>query len=263
MNCLEFRRRLGSEPASIEPRFNAHRESCLHCSAAQARAFEFEGRLQRAVLVPVPTGLADRILLAQTTTARREQRVRHRHVAALFAAAACVIVAFTYVHRSEQLAMPLSELVVEHVLHHERHAVEQRDPVPKSLVEVAFARRGAALANVPDGISYVHECPVGPYSTVHMVMPESSGPVSVVYVADPAQRERRDFESGGMRGREVPLGSGALIMLAADDRGFDDIERAWKGALGNGVAQSAVFLREATPAASPIRAEWSAPTAAP
>lgn len=263
MNCLEFRRRLGSEPACIDSRFSAHRESCPHCSAAQARAFEFEARLQQAVRVPVPAGLADRILLAQITSARREQRHRHRRVAALFAAAACVIVAFTYVHRTEQRAMPLSELVVEHVLHHEPYAIEQRNPVPKSLVNLAFAHRGIALANVPDGISYVHECPVGPYSTVHMVMAQSSGAVSVVYVADPAQRERRDFESGSMRAREVPLGSGALVMVAANEGGFDAVELAWKGALGDGVAQSAAMVRPRGHAASPVRAEWAAPIAAP
>ena len=67
MNCLEFRRRLGSEPASTLGSFVAHRAECPSCAAAQTRADEFEERIRRAVSVPAPSNLADRILLAQIT----------------------------------------------------------------------------------------------------------------------------------------------------------------------------------------------------
>ena len=42
MNCLEFRRRLGSEPECSLALFIAHRDECPSCAAALARAEEFD-----------------------------------------------------------------------------------------------------------------------------------------------------------------------------------------------------------------------------
>ena len=77
-----------------------------------------------------------------------------------------------------------------------------------------------------------------------MVMPESGGAVSVFYVADPPSRERVDFDKDGMHGREVPMGNGALVMLASDDRDFNAIETVWKSALIDGVARSSLQMPE-------------------
>jgi hypothetical protein len=236
VNCLEFRRRLGSDPGSNDAAFVAHRESCVGCAAAYVRAQEFEQRMQHAFAVSVPSTLADRILLAQTTGARRQQRRRSRGVAVIFAAAACLVIVLSLAYRTELRAQPLGDLVVEHVLHHEPEAVLARAPIDKQRVSAAFADRGVAPAQIPDGISYVHECPVGPYRTVHMVMPAASGAVSVVYVVDDPPRERRDFQRDGMHGRELPLGDGALVMVAGNDRDFDAVERAWTTAWNGGVA---------------------------
>lgn len=265
MNCLEFRRRLGSEPMSTEPEFVAHRESCPHCAAASDRAFEFETRLSRAVKVPVPNGLAERILLAQTTDARQQQRRNRRGFTALLAAAACVVITVALVARDgEEGGMPMVDQVVEHVLHHEPLAIASVGSVASAAVSAAFASRGVAVDTVPDGISYVHECPVGPFRTVHMVMPSAQGAVSVVYVADVDARERRNSQRSDMRVREVPLGRGALVMVAGDDRGFDAVEHAWTAAFADSIAhtetRATMRSRERAHIASP---RSSTPLAAP
>ena len=242
MNCLEFRRQLGIDPRCRDSAFLAHRDSCPACAAACARALAFDADLERAMARAVPEGLADRIVLAQTTAervaqtsaeraapARRLQRGR-RLAAALALAASLVLVVFG-VHRGQQRATPLVDLVLEHVLHHEPHATESRIALGNDVVGAAFASRGVPLVSMPEGISYVHECPVGPYRTVHMVMPEGDGAVSVVYVADPDRRDRRESTRGGMRALEVPMGNGALVMVAADTRGFERIEKAWRAAV--------------------------------
>lgn len=241
MNCLEFRRHLGSEPASSLEAFVAHRDSCPHCAAASARADGLELRLQRAIYVPVPQTLSDRILLAQTTENRQvaRSRKRRRGLSVLAVAAAASIVIALIALPGRQPAVPrLGNLVVEHLHHHEVGRSETGSQVGDQAVIDAFAARGVTLAAVPQGVHYVHLCPAGPYRTVHMVMPEHSGAVSVFYVADPPSRENVNFEKDGMRGREVPLGDGALVMLASEDRDFDAIETVWKSALIDGVAHS-------------------------
>lgn len=240
MNCLEFRRRLGSEPSCTLVDFAAHRAACSFCWAAHARAEEFELRVQRALGVPVPVNLADRILLAQTTQFRHGTRHRRRGFAAFaVAAAASIIVALIALNGPAGTMPELSAMVAEHL---EEHVVDADDAgrrVANEDVVGAFAGRGLGLTVVPDGINYVHQCPAGPYRTVHMVMPDSSGPVSVVYVVDRKADKRVDFRSDGMRGRELPLGDGSLVMLAQSDAGFDAIEGAWRSAMAESVALAA------------------------
>jgi hypothetical protein len=241
MNCLEYRRLLGSEPASSQGAFVAHREECPSCAAAQRRADEFEVRIRHAVNVPVPVNLADRILLAQTTESRHGSRNRRRRFATLvLAAAASIAVVFFAVRQPNQQMPALAGLVVEHLHEHQISTAASATEVARQSVMDAFSARGVTLASVPDGINYVHQCPAGPYKTVHMVMPERDGPVSVVYVVDKASAKRVDFMEDGMSGREVPLGSGSLVMVARVDANFDAIEKAWKSAIDERVASASM-----------------------
>ena len=240
MNCLEFRRRLGSEPASKLADFVAHREACPHCATAQSRADEFDARIHRAISVPVPVNLADRILLAQTTEMRHGARNRRRGwIAFSIAAAASIVVAFVALQRPSATMPALAGMVFEHLQKHVVSAVDSDSAVPKQSVMDAFAERGVSLASIPDGINYVHKCPAGPYKTVHMVMPEHGVPVSVVYVVDNASVQRADFSHEGMRGREVPLGKGSLVMWASAGADFDAIESSWKSVMAESIALEA------------------------
>lgn len=252
MNCLEFRRRLGSEPACSSEDFVAHRVECAHCAAAHARAEEFESRIRAAFNVTAPANLADRILLAQTTEARHDRRGRRRGLAVLtLAAAASVVVALVAVNRRPDQVPELAGMVVDHLEEHVVGPNRIQNPVPRQDVVDAFAARGVSLASVPDGINYVHKCPAGPYSTVHMVMPERAGPVSVVYVADQRIAGQADFSRDGMRGRQLPLGNGSLVMVAREDVDFDAIEQVWKSAMGEAVATVEDHYRVATGSGGP------------
>lgn len=237
MNCLEFRRRLGSEPTSTLASFVAHREKCASCASAQRIADEYEDQLRGALRVPVPANLADRIILAQTTEIRQQSRARKRGIGALIVAlAASIVIAVVSIQRPQPDTPMLAGLVIDHLHEHVVSAVDAQDPIPKQDVMAAFADRGVNLASVPDGVNYVHKCPAGPYKTVHMIMPESDGPVSVVYVVDKPSQGSIDFTHDGMRGREVPVGKGSLVMLAESDRDFDAIESSWNHAMDQGVA---------------------------
>ncbi|TAH41404.1 MAG: DUF3379 family protein [Gammaproteobacteria bacterium] len=239
MNCLEFRRHLGSEPGSQRKEFIAHREACPGCSAAQLRADAFESRLLNALRVQAPTNLADRILLAQTTEMRSGDRYRRRRFAMLtLAAAASILIAVVAVNRYDQPVPPLSAMVIEHLQEHVVHADDLAASLPPERVMEAFAERGVKLGSVPAGVDYVHKCPAGPYRTVHMVMPEAEGPITVVYVVDTPPAPGSSFRSGKDFGREVRMGQGSLVMIGPSDRHFESIAASWRDALGNAVAEN-------------------------
>ncbi len=222
MNCLEFRRRLGSEPASTLGCFVAHRAECPGCAAAQTRADEFEERIRRALSVPPPSNLADRILLAQTTELRQDLRKRRRGFSALIlAAAASIVVAIIVLQQPTQPMPALAALVDAHLHRHVVSALEARTEVPRQNVINAFAQRGVRLVAAPDGVNFVDKCLAGPYKTVHMVMPQDGAAVSVFYVVDAPAQSRIDFRGDGSYGREVTMGKGTLVMLASSNKGFD------------------------------------------
>ena len=79
MDCLEFRRLIGSEPRLTDPAARAHLESCARCQDAYARAQALEARIAGALAVAVPEGLADRVLLAQLTGERQRRAKGFRY----------------------------------------------------------------------------------------------------------------------------------------------------------------------------------------
>jgi hypothetical protein len=239
MDCLEFRRQLGSEPRMLDRAAREHLEGCAFCADAHARAQAFEARLAGAMAVSVPDGLADRILLAQLTSERQRERTGRSRIAwVALAAAACMVLAFGVLRyaRAPAPGLSLSDLVAAHVTGpEERDALQASVPLPADSVRHAFADRGVTLASVPPNVAYVSECGigsgVGKYRSVHMVMPENGKPVSVVYVVQHRASSSQDFQRDGLVGREVPIAQGTLVLLAQDAGRFDQLEHTWRSAI--------------------------------
>jgi hypothetical protein len=236
MNCLDYRRELGPDPRRESAEMQEHRRGCPGCSAHHARALGFELALKRALAVPVPDGLAERILLAQTTSERGD-RGRRRRVA-WFAAAAVVLVALGLGVHQLRLFSPLAQQLIVH-LEHEPAALITHTPLPVEDVERRFVQRGVRLmAPPPAGISYAQACPVGLIGSVHMVMPEREGPVTVFFL--PGHEERRsEYTDDGMHVRSIPMAAGTLALVAADVRHFDTLEASWRRSLEGGPATAA------------------------
>ena len=229
MNCLEFRRQLLIDPQSIDADFQHHPRECARCAEARARALAFEASLQTALAVPTPPQLAESILLRHATEQQRS-RQRLRRGGGLLALAAGVVFAFGVGMHLQ--AQPLPEIVVGH-LQHEAFVLSMTRPVAEKQIRDAFASLGVHVGAVPPDISFVACCPVGRYSSVHLLMPGSNGPVTVLYLADDRFEARKDFVREGWLGRSVPLRHGTLVLLAHDASQFDRIETQWRGALQN------------------------------
>ena len=229
MNCLEFRRELNIHPQSTDADFVAHTRECPRCAQAQADAVAFEVTLGRALAIPVPSNLAESILLAQATQQRRERR-RWAGGAGWLTLAAAAVIAVGVGWRVTR-AQPLGDVAIAHMLGEEAPALAMTAPVADDAVRKAFAKRGIEIAQVPADISYVQCCPVGKYKSVHMVMPRANGPVTVMYVVDDHVASRSDFAHDGWLGRSVPMAHGTLVMIGHDASQFAQIEQQWQSTL--------------------------------
>jgi hypothetical protein len=63
MNCFELRHRKLIAPRELNAEAEAHQRECLACAAFVERLGAFEESLQTELQVPVPDGLAERVLL--------------------------------------------------------------------------------------------------------------------------------------------------------------------------------------------------------
>jgi hypothetical protein len=233
MNCLEFRRRIGAEPRSRDPELLAHRDSCKEgCAAFWQRAQRFEDDFEAALAIPVPEGLADRILLAQATGERRRQVGRRRTWMAM---AASVLIAFagagTLWRQADLNSVPA--LAVAH-MPEEMDAMSLVEPMTDAQVEAGFVGRATRLKGpAPAGVTYVHDCRVGPYPAVHLVTRMNDEPVVALYMPGKMVDKTSEFHRDGWDGREVALSSGTLVVMAqgASRKTRDAVERGWRAAI--------------------------------
>lgn len=230
MDCLEFRRRLAAEPRTREAVFFAHRDSCHSgCTEAWWRAQRLERRIENVLAIQPPAGLAERILLAQST--RTRLRTRRWQVGLALAASLLLAIGIgTFGWNRDAVADPLPAMSVAH-LQGEAFALARTQPVSDVELRHDFAARGVALHAMPQGAVFVRDCDVGQYATVHLVFRINNEPVTAIYFVDHTITGTRDFHHAGWQGRELPLDHGTLLLLGADARGFTDVERTLRDAV--------------------------------
>lgn len=237
MDCLEFRRRLAAEPRAREATFVAHRDSCHSgCTEAWWRAQRLERRIEAALAIEPPAGLAERILLGQATGTRVRTR-RWRVGLALAASLLLAIGVGTFGWNRAAQADPLPAMSVAHV-RGEAFALARTKPVTDAELRRDFLARGVDLHAMPQGAVFVRDCDVGHWRTVHLVFRVNNEPVTALYFVGHDIAHARDFHHAGMQGRELPLEHGTLLLLGADARGFAAVEHTLRDALQAPVQQA-------------------------
>jgi hypothetical protein len=232
MDCLEFRRMLAATPHARDPAMEAHRRDCPACQAAWEQAQHFEDALLDALHVPVPEGLADRIVLAQAT-GHRQRFWRGRRTFLALAASVLVAMGIAGISWQQIDAHSLPALAVAH-MPPEIQSLDLTRPLTAQAIDAGFAGRDVSLRGpAPADTTYVHDCMVGKYEAVHLVNRRDGEPVVVLYLPDKRVARTRDFARQGWVGRTLPLGSGSLVLLT--DRGnrapFNTLAREWRHAI--------------------------------
>ncbi|MGH8126587.1 MAG: DUF3379 family protein [Rhodanobacteraceae bacterium] len=229
MDCLDFRRRLGSEPQTRDSEFLAHRDACrTGCAESWRRAQRFERRITDALQsVEAPPDLVERVLLAQATA--RRARVRRRSQIG-WAVAASLLVAFivagyAWYLRANANGGALAGMAIAHV-RSEAYSLTMSHKLGDRKLQSVFADRGLTMRGAPTRAVFAQDCRVGPYKAVHLVLREGGESVTALYVVGHRIAQAQDFHRSGWRGRELPMGAGTLVLLGNDTDGFAAAERA-------------------------------------
>jgi hypothetical protein len=207
MNCLEFRRLKLAEPKHTGEEARAHASECPACLGFARGVDESEAALERSLAVPVPEGLADRILLR-----RAGHRRAGRWAYALAASLLLAVTAGVFVATRESDAEALARLAIEHVL---------EEPQSLNTLYNADAERLAAIVREFGGnmrepigrVRYIKRCPVEQGSGWHIVFEAPQGLATMILVDDRPVRNVATARLDRFSARVEPVRKGYYALV--------------------------------------------------
>ncbi len=224
MNCLDFRRRLLTDPFSKDPELLAHEAECESCApfAREVRAQEMRLRSALQQISP-PQGMVERIQLAvrfdQHSSAPRRW---------WYSAAAAVLIAIgvsmvsLFSTSIDRANVALAQSVINHI-EDEAHHLREAQPVSDRRLRYVFARFGAALKEDIGRVNFAAECLMRKRNGVHLVMPGAMGPVTVFFMPGETVGSRMAVDSARFQGTIVPTDWGSIAVVGEAGEVLDDL----------------------------------------
>ncbi len=227
MNCLEFRRAAGADPARLDAEAQAHRDSCLACAEYHRSLVAMDATILKALQVPLTTPAA-----SATPGPRRAALVPRNRWLALAASVVAGVLVGSFLWVGGPRAS-LAREVVAHVAH-EPQAFASNHADPSELERVLRAG-GVRLRAGLDEVSYVNSCPFRGHVVPHLVVRTPQGPVTVLVLRHEQLSRPMRLREDGFIGSLVPAGPGSIAILgdaqtdvaAVTERVLDAVE--WNG----------------------------------
>jgi hypothetical protein len=212
MNCLEFRRRILASPREVDPACRAHARDCSSCAEFLARADAIEEEVEQTIRVPVPEGLADRIILRHKFGSRRRFSV--------FALAATLLltigVTFTYSYFTSKAE--IAEALIAHVLH-EPESLWANQEVPGVKLASALAQAGGTLRGPIGKAVYYNWCPLPGGEGSHLAFETPFGRATVLLLPKKVRDETATLQ--GFSAAVLLLGRGSIGVVADSPKNLE------------------------------------------
>jgi len=216
-----YRSAMMADPHDADPELLAHRESCAECRAFTEQLLRFEARLERALLVDIPTRAAVLPFARSGKTAQGPRRWMAMAASLLLALVTAAGVWLTLPQRG------LAAAVVAHMAGEPDAWLRTDVPVPDADLNAVL--KDSKLRLKPDAgmVSYASSCEFRGHKVPHLVVQTPSGPVTVMVLVHEAVRNPKHFDEQGYRGTIVPVpGHGSIAVLMRDrESGSGDVER--------------------------------------
>lgn len=222
--CLDFRRDKLARPRELPAEADLHLADCPQCQAWARRADAIEARITDTLNVPVPDGLADRVLL-RTRTHRRPPWPWMALAASLMVALALSVLQY-HERLGAQPGLSLAQAALEHAreepIERELHRVSDLGQFPTVL-----ANFGGKIEAPLAPVRYLHLCPIkGHGMGWHVVYATPHGDVTLLLVPAKADGpEVETLEVEGMQVRVQRAGKGYFAIIAHDKASLDAAAR--------------------------------------
>lgn len=217
--CLDFRREKLADPRRLSPAARLHMHDCPMCRAFSRRIDAGEAQTEQVLAVPVPDGLADRVLL----------NVHHgkRLPWSLMALAATVALSFGigYLQWQPRADVDYGRFAIEHVLHEPESMTDHRLADP-SQFRFVLANFGARLHQPIGTVRYMKLCPVPEGTGWHIVLDTDYGPATLLLI--PGKRLSTATQTTTLKGysaRALPGGQGYYAIITESPQALEAISR--------------------------------------
>lgn len=229
-NCLDFRREKLADPRRLSPEALAHLNDCAACRAFAAEVDENEARLASVLDVPVPEGLAERIVLRRKTQARLSPRL------GMLAASLVLTFALGFLQWRDVGSQDYARLAIEHVMHEPESFTSSRLADPQ-LFRTVMQNFGGEMQASLGKVRFMKLCPVPEGTGWHIVFETEQGELATLILI-PAKRMQAQSEQatvGGWTALARPGGQGyyAVITQSPETLGkVDELVRSrvrWRG----------------------------------
>lgn len=210
---------------------------CAACAALARKVEQFDAEIRGAVLVPVPEGLAERVLLRHKV--RKPARFGGFRLG-VWALAASLIVALGAVIQlyradtgdQERIATAAAVgeghaaiAAISYVLDHEPQLLEANVSGDPAAMKSALARLGLNLPAEGTTVRYLGKCPVPRGDGEHLVLQTPFGRVTLILVPEQSLGPRVVVAYRDHTALVNPVRSGSYIVVADSLRNIKQLEK--------------------------------------
>jgi hypothetical protein len=207
MNCLEFRRLALEDPRRDDPELREHQDGCPQCAAFHSELHAMEAEVREALRVPVPEGLAERVLLRRR--GRSARWVKQLAAAAVLVAA----VALGLMYQQEHAGQVLARQMIEHVLG-EPEVYGMQGEVPPARVMQALATVGVRSGDAIGRVTFLDNCKGLDPGGTHLLVYTAFGRAAVLLLPNLERRRPVSLSEQGLSAALVPAPRGLVVVVA-------------------------------------------------
>jgi hypothetical protein len=237
LDCATCREMKLADPRARDPAVLEHLRHCPPCARFSSRIDAFEERLCVAAEVPVPDGLAERVLLSRPRGGPL-RRCYERCLDALrgrsawfgpalggLIAGAALGIAVLVVYERGNGPSPLARSIIAHVAS-EPEVLQQNDRVPRARVIDTLARYGGRLEG-PLEVRFLGQCRFEGKIVDHLLVDTPEGPATLILVPGEAISQKPHTENR-FTVVIVPLKDASLGIVTAPEASAVEVQRLMK-----------------------------------
>ena len=238
MNCEEYREAIAADPSGCFAGGGVHASGCNACSKYRDEMRALDECIARALAIDVPElrlpdlsyiepAGADKPAAAADPPAAK---IRSRFMSpplwvGVAAAVALVAVLFTDRPDTRTGHRQLVAEIVAHMDHEQASRQVTSVPVPAETLHEVVDPKVAAMDRDVGLITYAMSCVINGRTVPHLVIQGSTGPVTLILLADEAIEAPIRLAGESVHGVLLPVGSGSIAVIGQREDQLDEIDR--------------------------------------
>ncbi|HEY8265724.1 MAG TPA: DUF3379 family protein [Steroidobacteraceae bacterium] len=213
MACLEFRRRVGAEPAAAEAGVLEHRRDCPACARYQDELRAMDALIERALKVSLPAKPQEPVEAPADASRRR------------LLAIAASLVAGTAVGIVLLLSAPRASIAREVIGHirHEPGTMDTTAPLTPAALAQVLDPDGTRLRPDVGDVTFAARCIFDGRVVPHLVVRTPGGPVTVLMLRHRTISEPFHIDEQGYEGVVMPAPKGSIAIVGQGIANLDAV----------------------------------------